>query len=533
MKLTEIPLVKRAARGINNYINPVDNLISDQYELLRNASAPIFEEILKDSKLKNLPPIHAAKDALLNGMRNIKTAKDNLRNNIKEVRKEANVKPTTSVPGTSYLILKPFYKYERIDQFFNKESYFSRSVTKQVEALMRNGYELQCDDPDVVRNLKVELNSMKMRGNVRINGKISKMALELFKNGICIIEKERDASGDIENFRIIPPQNIAFYIHKETYEILGAEDPISADRKRRKNIPTYGKNFQPGILPKDLIVMTIYDAGELIFPEPPCFQMLDDILSLRSLEETVEMLAFQFGSPLLHIKVGEKDEPATENDVLRVHNNVVAMAPNGMITTDHKTTIDAVNLLSGTIDLMPSIEHFKNRVLVGSGSSAVLVGEGDTSNRNTAATIDDSQADHCMHIGNIIAETFTYDIIPDIMGYKNESEIFDKEGEPIIKMEFNEVKLEKKIAKDNHTTMLYQSNVITSKEARKRMKAKPFSEEDEKDTHVQKVQMPLKRTAPPKEGTGSSSSGTSGSVKQKTMPANQHGTKSGPGSTKN
>ena len=295
-----------------------------------------------------------------------------------------------------------------------------------------------------------------------------------------------------------------------------------------------GAQVNQGILAEDIMICYMSDPGDDIFPEPPCFQMLDDVLTLRSIEETIELLCFQYGSPLLHAQVGNDEYLPTPTEIADVNNQLVNVAPNGMITTDHRVKIDVVNIQSGIANIVPFLDHFKNRVLMGSGSSPISVGEGNTANRNTAESIDDALADHCTYLSNAICDPINHNLLPDLL-VRSETEwedadLFDDNGELNVKLEFNETRLEKQITKSNNIINLWEGNLIKFSEARRMLKKGPLADGDKGELYVNMVQIPLKEAGPEPAIPGGSVSNKTTSQNQ---PTNQHGTKAGPGSKKN
>jgi hypothetical protein len=418
------------------------------------------------------------------------------------------------------------YSYTKIDSFYNAESYFSRSVTRQVETTMRNGFKFVSDSMELSNVVKNEFTHMQYISGRPLSSMIARFISDVLKYGITIIEKvykNVDKEQRLYNLRSIKPHKSCFYVDP-TGIVKGAYDQ---NVSKVRHMYTFNKVYTSMIPASSIAYGTIIDTGADIYPAPPCFQMLNDILSLRSLEETVELVGFQFGSPLLHAKVGSDEAPALSNDVTDVHNNIVEMAPNGMITTDHRVNIEVLNLQGGIPDLMPYIAHFKNRVLVGSGSSPISVGELDTSNRATSESMDTAMSDHCTYVANIVCDIFNYNIIPSILlssGYTFE-EILDDTGEMAVRLEFNEMDIDKLIAKANNIINIYQSNLITLHEARRRLKEIPLNKLDEVYLYLNQVQIPL---ALSKKAIG----GIDNKVTALNQPSNQHGTKSGPGSSK-
>jgi len=441
---------------------------------------------------------------------------------------------TSSVSVNNVRVIRSPYRYDRIEAYYNRESYFSRSVTRQFETMMRNGYGFVTENSDLKPIVLKEMNRMQLWSEIPIHQTIAKMAESLLKNGIIVTEKIRgtvpnpykkslsDNYKGIKRFRIVNPTMIGLYVNKDN-EILGINDRSLSAIARKKKI-SFRTGFNTyGIPIKDLAVGFIINPGDDFFPQPPCFQMLDDILTLRSLEETVELFVYQYGSPLLHARVGSDTMPARGNEeVAEVHNAIVAMAPNGFVTTNHRVNLSVINVQKGIANITPHIEYFKNRVLIGSGSSPVSIGEGDTANRATSESIDDALADHCTYLANIICDMFTYNIIPDILTSAGipEQELISPSGEMAIRMEFNEMRLDRQISRENHIINLWNANLIKHDDAMRALKRTPITTKDRSQLRFMMIPS----------GTGDSNAAL---IKTQNQPSNQYGTKPGPGSRKN
>lgn len=515
--------------------NEVEILYDDAIsEGIRSMSPQIFEESFN---IKSKPVI--VRNELF-GKQRPKSRR--FTNYLKERRK------TTRKSYSNITMVTSPYMYDRIDAFYEKESYFSRSLIRQTETMMRNGYSFSSDDTELLKTVRTEIARIQMDSGMPLDQFIFSAAMSMLKYGILIVQKVRERVKDkmaidddrrqrITKLRIIKPHKVMMYIN-DRGRLIGLYDgtPNIIAQMLQKARPN--SKFQ-GIPAEDLMIAYMSDPSDNIFPEPPCFQVLDDILTLRSIEETIELLVFQFGSPLLHTQVGTDDYPASPDEVRGVNAELVEMAPNGMVTTDHRTTIEVVNLQKGVTNLVPYLEHFKYRVLVGSGSSPVSVGEADTANRNTAESIDDALADHCTYLANAICAPINYNFIPDLLVRAkttwSEKDLFDDLGELKVRLDFNEARLEKQIALHNDVINLWQGNMITLPRARRLLKEPPLTAEEEKDLFVNKVQIPLKEAAIGSMFGGNLDTGTSVSKKTRVQnqPVNQHGKKAGPGSKKN
>lgn len=423
------------------------------------------------------------------------------------------------------------YQYDRIDKFFGKESYLSRAVHRQAETMLRNGFDFVSDNSKLAAQVKRELSLICSSSGSSMYAMIYRMAIDLLKYGVYFGRKVkgRPSSEALSNFkRVLPisPHNVVMHYDNagSLIGISGVTGLIAAFRS------VFGKQAYLGMaqIPvKELVTGVIYDAGDDIFPEPPPFQVLDDVLTLRSFEESSELLVFQFGSPILHVIVGTKDEPARPGEVETINAAVARMAANGMFTTDHRISAKMINVQTGSIDLIPYIEYYKNRVLSGLGSSSLSMGEAATSNRNTSESIDDALADRCVIVQQAIAAMFSNYIIPDVLtslGVEKDK-MYDRDGNLAVELAFNEIRIEKKIAKDNHTVALWQANLINHDEARRALQKTPSSSSDWTKMYVNTVQIPLRNSA--------SDDAVSNLVGSQNTPTNQHTTKAAPGTKKN
>ena len=447
-------------------------------------------------------------------------ARDNL---ILQMTTPLNGSSTSRSDGT--MMIRSPYKYDKIDAFKKKESYFARSVMRQTETLLRNGYTFVSDNPELIAKLHRDLALLQMHTGINLDQIVAKCVDQLSTYGIFFIHKVRtgtkrsfmkmDNTSVFSRLRFIHPSLITAWV--DSY---GNISSIQEQQKQHTPLRAIlsGRSYRtsPGISTADIAMGVIVHPGDSVFPEPPCFQMLDDILSLRSLEETAELLVAQFSSPLLHARVGDEEHDALDNEIANIRDTIVNMAPNGFIVTPHYVKIDAVNLQSAMADLLPLITHFKNRVLTGSGSSPVSVGEGDTANRASAQSIDDALSDRCMYLAKIIAGCFTYNIIPDILMELGVGidDLFDKDGNPTVTMVFNEMNIEKQIQQNNNATNLWQANAITHTEYRRMIKRRPVSDDEKKQLFGNLFP-------------GSKSNAAA--ISSQNQPTNQHGGKSAPG----
>lgn len=513
----------RSFFGPSSYEDDIEREIHDRAKAIYEAS--IASVISERGDTRQLPDIVSRKLVEIRSRRSVVSNAF--------VKDKASLYVSSNRVKAATTITSP-YDYGRIDSFHSKESYFSRSVTRQLETLLRNGFTFVSDDKQALALLNKELNLIQMASLLPLNQIYATIIKNLAKYGMVFVEKVRGKAtqeniGSIKFLNVLRPHRMQVYLD-DNGMILGVNDVPTGPPLAIRSF--FGKRVLaqfPRVKVKDLCFGSIDNN---IFPEPPPSQSLDDILSLRSVEETIELMCAQYGSPLLHNKVGTTEEPADINEVLSVHNRIVDMATNGFVSTDHRVTLVAVPLQDASMDLMPVVNHFKGRVLVGTGSSNISLGEGDTANRNTAESIDDALEDRCAFFAGIVCDIFNKNIIPDILmstGKYNFSSIFNAEGEPIVQLHHEEMRIEKKVTKSNHVVSLWETNLITRETALKSLRLPPITGGEEKDTFLHLVQIPRKELGI-SQGTNT---GASNARKSQLSPSNQYGTKPGPGSRKN
>lgn len=412
--------------------------------------------------------------------------------------------------------LRSPWDYHKIDKFILKESYCYRAIERQVETMLRNGFEIVSDNETMMSIIKLEISKMMQNTDSCINTLIGEMATRLKKYSIFFVAIERSTKkykGDnikvISNIRFIHPSKVTVTIEKGKVIKYYLHDGYEYFDRSKKEIT-----------PRDIMFCSFYDNSENFFPVPQSIGSFNDILTLRSIEETVELLCFQFGSPLLHAKVGTDLREGTDVEVVNVHNQIVSMAPNGFITTTNRVKLEVVNMQKVMANIEPALRYFKARVLAGIGTSSITLGEADSANRNTAESVEDALSDNCARVANVICSFFNYKIIPDILesyGFEDK-DIFSKDGDPVVKLDFNEMRIEKLISYENHVMNLWQSNAITFDEYRNMLRLPTLNASD-----IKKLNSNMFPGNENKVGNTTSSLNN---------PQNQHGAKTQPGSRK-
>ena len=139
---------------------------------------------------------------------------------------------------------------------------------------------------------------------------------------------------------------------------------------------------------------------------PPFYPTLNDIDSLRRIEENVELLVFEYGHPLLHAMVGDDKKKGDPDEINEIYRKIQDMESNGFIVTDNRALIKMIGSENEALRLDAYLLYFYRRVLTGLWLSEVTVGVGDTANRSTANTLDKLSQEKVLELQKIFIDAF-------------------------------------------------------------------------------------------------------------------------------
>ena len=280
---------------------------------------------------------------------------------------------------------------------------------------------------------------------------------------------------------------------------------------------------------EDVLHLTFNKKEGHAYGTPFIVPALEDIRSLRRIEEMVEMLVAGHIFPLFHYIVGDEHLPGTQEEVDIVQKNVEEMPTEGSLVTTERHKIVAVGAASKALDAKPYLEYFEKRVLATLRISEITIGRGDTANKNTADSIDKVLIDRCNYYLREISKQISNRLFVEFLLDGK----LPLNRKTYCKLKFDELNAEETRAVENHNMALYQGSVITKSQLIQRLEMPEEKPGDADDMYNAKVTIPMaeataklaKQYAVPT-GQGSDPAKSSkNSTKSKTQPSNQHGTK--------
>lgn len=220
-----------------------------------------------------------------------------------------------------------------------------------------------------------------------------------------------------------------------------------------------------------------------LFAQPIMTPVLDDILVLRRLEEIHELAMGKATFPLIHVAIGDpKRDPkvfgtaAVDGEIGRTKEILENQAPEGFLVTPHYYEITIIQP-KNMADFLPYMEYYRDRIITGLNMDGPSMGLGNTSNRNTAATMSEQLMEKVRDIRSAIAEELNTTLIREILwegGFmpvgKTAVHIVWEDPDPTVRQGW-----------ENHFSALYVSGYLTLDEARAQGGYPPLEKSQEKD----------------------------------------------------
>jgi len=388
------------------------------------------------------------------------------------------------------------YNLGEISKVMDIESYMRQAFNKHVELCLKEGYDISSRNEEATLYVKRRIREMTEVSGLTFDMILRSVAQNLVAYSNAFLVKVRDykrSSGrPVERIAgpTLPP--VAAYFPMDPTSIRVKRDFHGKILKYWQRIP--GNPIMPQFIPENIIHI-YYDKKEgFAFGTPYCVPVLDDIRSLRRMEENVEMLVTQHLFPLFQYIVGTETSPAeiyedgtSEVDVIK--NQIEKMPTEGSIVTPERHEIKTLGAEGKALDATNYLKYFERRVLAGLGISDIALGRGETSNRATASVIDKSMADRCKDFQDVV-ETFINEyMFKEILfegGY-----VIDEREDNFVKLKFREIDIDTMLKVQNNAVFKYEHHAITEKEMRAGLSLDPIGDDQRGFMYFELVQKPV------------------------------------------
>jgi len=468
-------------------------LFQEQYQkALRQQFDQTISTYLEESGLNDLPTKQQLQAALAqhNTVQTVeywkKYARDNIRERgtgeIESIKDAVRQKVATwdFQEGNDWLELE--YDLGEIGRAEDVESYIAQANRKKTGLMFKEGWEFVGSNPKSLKFIKRRVREIELSSGVPFKQLMRDIGFALIRTNNCFVYINRDhpkgggvsLSGKefkwgkrtydpIVSLEIIPPETIRYKVNKLGHVKKWAQF-INGEKVRE---------FKTD----EVIHFHLYRRPGFVAGTPVAVPVLDDILSLREVEENVLLLIHQFLFPLLHWKVGSDEYPATitsdgHDEIELAKEYYQAIPTEGGLITSHRHSIELIGSENQALRIEDYITHFRERILAGLGISTIDIGLADTANRATSETLSRALVDTVKDAQDAVELHLNFHFIQPLLREMEGEKVLEEKN--LVFFRFNEIDINNKIKKEEHARNLFESDGITWSEFRQLLGRDPI-----------------------------------------------------------
>ncbi len=365
----------------------------------------------------------------------------------------------------------PEYDLYEINRIADVESYVRQAFKKQVGLFLKEGFDYVSRNKRASKYIKTRFTQIAKATNIPHTELIRRLANNFISksNAFLIKVRKLESSGgkvrtDIGGKELQPVAGY-FLVPPETMEV--DTDGSGKARAWRQRLPN--GTIIP-FKPEDVVHFTFDKKEGFTFGTPLLVPVIDDIRTLRKIEENIELLVSKHLFPIFQYIVGTETMPAgtAENGMSEleiVKQEIQYMPSEGSIVTPERHEIKAIGAESKALRAEGYLEHFKKRVFAGLGMSAVDYGEGDTVNKSTSDNLSRALIDTIKDLQDAFEAQFNQYIIEELLAESNFEEDMTLE-ENKVEIVFREIDIDKQIKVETHAADMFAKNIFQWDETR-------------------------------------------------------------------
>ncbi|NDB81133.1 MAG: hypothetical protein EB127_00060 [Alphaproteobacteria bacterium] len=415
----------------------------------------------------------------------------------------------TKDPVFNYRTTRPYfmndwqkleYDFKEIDKIATIEAYLQISFDKKLSLFTKEGYEVIGKDPDLVEYVERRLNEVCYVSRTTPRQFITDIAKNIIRYSNCfVLVKRNDAmSGgytrvDAKGRKIAPISSL--HILPTSMVQVKVNDLKQPVKYRQYSEEDWTENTRPTSIyePNEIIHFHVNKLEGFVVGTPRASAAIEDIKALRRIESDVEVLLHQSIFPIVQYKVGTEEMPATilpdgRDEITMVTEVINNQPPEGFFVTPERHEIKMIGAEGRSLRGEGYLDYFKKRVLAALGLSSVDIGEGDTANRSTAATMSSSLINSVKSDQLVLEEQIYAHLIVPLLQESTEDNSFDwLDPENKVSLRFKEIDVENQIKKENAAIQLWLNNAISHDELRDRIGMSTAKDEDWEHSYYKMV----------------------------------------------
>lgn len=419
------------------------------------------------------------------------------------------------------------WDFSEITNAYNTEAYVRQAVDKYTEMMFKADWDWVGKNPNAVEYVRMRFLMMAEATQIPTSQLFIEIAEDLVKYCNVTIAKAR--AKDINVFNGLQVQPIGDKLPIAGYFPLNLTG-MTVKRDKNGLIKQWQQELDGGdatVKFKADDIVHIYYKREKgrAFGTPWLLPALEDIRSLRQIEENVLRLVYRHLHPMWHVQVGSEQEgmQGEGDEVDEVQAIVENMDVEGGLVTTERVKINAI-ASNNALDAQGYLAYFEKRVFTAMGVSELMMGRGGTASRSTGDNLSSDFKDRIKALQKVMSTFVTDKMVNEILLEGGFDPVLNPDD--AVRFTFNEIDMDSRIKAENQAVFLYEHNAISESEMRELLNRDPIEDgEVRAGMHLQVIT--LATAAANAEAKAATSTGSK-ETDNKTKPTNQHGTKSSP-----
>lgn len=389
------------------------------------------------------------------------------------------------------------YDFDRINRAVDTDSYAQQSFSKFKELMWKEGWDIVGKNDDAVAYLWKRINLMEVAMKRSFYDLLVEVADQLVKFNNVFIAKSRGNLAPFFPGKLTTSNGkkplVGYYVlPTEKIEVL--RDKHNNPIRYRQRIDESGASDvnAPEWPAEDVIHLVRNRKPGRIFGTPFVIAALDDIVSLRQLEEDLLNLFHRELFPLYFYTVGNDTFPADKTDIDQAENQLAMLRTEGGIIAPHTHALEVLGAENKALNVTSELQHFKERVAVGLGVYPHHLGMGGGSaNKDMTDRLDIALYDKVKEYQKYMSEELRRTVFNELLiegGFDPFGLDSMEESEDRCMFQFNEIDVDTQIKKETHSLNKLDRNVSTVKETRREVgKDNDIEEDDTSEAMKQRI----------------------------------------------
>ena len=372
------------------------------------------------------------------------------------------------------------YDFTRIAKAIDTDSYVKQAFGKYSDLFWKEGWTLTGENIEALDYVWSRIDFMEKTMNQSFEAFLGEVVDQLLKFSNVFIAKARlDVQPYVRGKRPLPDEEASsmvagFYIiPTETVRV--KRDQFNRPKSYAQFLDgkALGKDTKSGEITwpaKDVIHLYLDRKPGRAFGTPFVEATLDDVVSLRQVEEDILNLVHRELFPLYVYHVGNDNIPAKEGELDEAVTAIEMLKSEGGLVAPGHHSVEVIGAQGNSLEVEPYLTHFKERVAIGLGVSPHHLGMmGTSSNRSVTERLDLALYDKIKNFQAYIENALRIYVFNPMLeegGFSPTGNISNNHSSDACYFEFREIDIDTQIKKENHYVDLFLKSAITWEELR-------------------------------------------------------------------